>query len=75
MEHAPLSLDLRMEKKRRRTKVGVFCIVSGVILLAIGAFGLLRGGAQVLGVWGLIMGAVVLATGIYTLYRAATSRW
>jgi drug/metabolite transporter (DMT)-like permease len=75
METAPLSLDLRMEKKRRRTKVGIACIVAGVILLAIGGFGLLRGGADILGVWGLVMGVALVGTGGYTLRRAATSRW
>jgi hypothetical protein len=75
MEQAPLSLHLRMERKRRRTRVGTFCVVAGVALLGIGGFGLLRGGAEVLGVWGLAMGAALVATGGYTLRRAATSRW
>ncbi len=75
MEPAPLSLDLRMEKKRRRTKVGIFCLVAGVALLGIGGFGLSRGGADILGVWGLVTGVALVGTGAYTLKRAATSRW
>ena len=74
-EPAPLSLDLRMEKKRRRTRVGIFCIVAGVILLLIGGFGLSRGGADVLGFWGLGMGAALVGMGAYTWRRAVTSRW
>src|SRR5262249_41370078 len=75
MESAPLARDLRMEKKRRPTKVGISCIVAGVILLGIGGFGLMRGGADILGVWGLLMGAALVATGAYTMYRASTQRW
>jgi hypothetical protein len=75
MEPAPLSLDLRMEKKRRRTKVGIFCLVVGVVSLGIGGFGLARGGADILGVWGLVMGVALVGTGAYMLKRAATERW
>jgi hypothetical protein len=75
MEPAPLSLDLRMEKKRRRTKVGISCLIAGVIMLGVGGFGMSRGGADILGVWGLIMGVALVGTGAYTLKRAATERW
>ncbi|HTM46069.1 MAG TPA: hypothetical protein VL137_14005 [Polyangiaceae bacterium] len=64
-----------MEKKRRRTKVGISCIVAGVLLLGVGAFGMMSSGAAVLGVWGLIMGVLLIGTGAFTLRRAATSRW
>jgi hypothetical protein len=75
MEPAPLSLDLRMEKKRRRTKVGIFCLVAGVAMLGIGGFGVARGGADILGVWGLVMGVALVGTGGYMLKRATTERW
>lgn len=75
MEPAPLSLDLRMEKKRRRTKVGISCVVAGVAALGVGILGLTRGGAYILGVWGLVMGVALVATGAYMLKRATTERW
>ncbi|HEY3235085.1 MAG TPA: hypothetical protein VGJ84_10220 [Polyangiaceae bacterium] len=75
MEEQPLSLDLRTEKKRRRTRVGTACVAFGAGLSALGAFAFIRGGAEILGIWGLGFGAGLLVVGVVTLRKAATSRW
>ncbi len=72
-EHYPVSLSmpLRLEAKKKRTRLGVILLVIGLPLLALGIFGFLRGGAMMLGVWGSAFGAALLCTGAVVLKKAS----
>ena len=66
-----LSMPLRMEAKKKRTRVGVSVLCVGVPVLGLGLYGFIRGGAMILGVWGTVFGVALIATGIAVLMKAA----
>lgn len=70
----PLSLPLRMEAKRKRSRLGAVAITLGVVLLALGIYGFARGGAELLGLWGVGFGLGATAVGIVLVRKAAAAR-
>lgn len=66
----PVSMPLRMEAKRKKTRLGIIAICVGVPALGAGVFGFARGGAEMLGVWGVGLGVIMIAVGIVMLKKA-----
>ncbi len=69
----PLSLPLRMEAKRKRTRAGIAGLVIGVPITGLGIFGFMRGGAEILGLWGVIFGPLAIFVGVFYLIKASKS--
>lgn len=67
----PVSLPLRLEAKRKKTRLGILGIALGVPLLGAGVFGFARGGAEMLGIWGVGLGVILIAIGIVMLKKAS----
>jgi len=70
----PMSLPLRMEAKRKKTRAGAAFLVIGLLLLSLGIFGFARGGAEMLGIWGTALGVGLSALGVFILVGASKAR-
>ncbi len=71
---SPLSLPIRMEAKRRKSRAGIAALVLGIIFLALGIYGFAIGGAELLGLWGLVFGIGASGAGITILVKASKTR-
>ena len=67
----PLSLPIRMAKKRQRTKTGTLVVVLGTALLAGGGYNFTVRGSELIAGWLTLMGVGALALGISLLVRAS----
>ena len=71
---SPLSLPLRMEAKKKRSRLGYIALAVGIPLTGLGIFGFARGGAEMLGIWGVGFGLGATALGIAILVKGAKTR-
>ena len=69
----PLSLPIRLERKKKRTRLGIMALVAGSILLAAGGYNFTVKGSELLAGWLTLMAAGALALGLSSLRRAAKS--
>jgi len=70
----PLSLPIRMDRKRKRTRVGVGGTVIGVGFLSWAGYTFTISGSELIATYLTIVGAGALAMGITQLVRASKSR-
>ncbi len=70
----PLSLPIRMEKKRKRTKVGVTATTVGLLLLGGAGYNLTHTGSEVIAVYMSILAVALLVAGVSLLVRASKDR-
>ena len=66
-----LSLPIRMDRKRRQTRVGIAGLVAGIPLLGGAAYNFTISGSEAIAGYLAIMGAGALGVGITMLVRAA----
>lgn len=66
-----LSLPIRMEKKRKRTRVGTAALVVAAPFLAGAGYNFTIRGSELIAVWLTLMGLGALAVGITSLRRAS----
>ncbi len=66
-----LSLPIRMEKKRKRTRFGTIALIAGVAMLGGTAYNLTRSGTEVIAIYLGILGIALLAIGITQFTKAS----
>ena len=66
-----LSLPIRMDRKRRRTRAGVAGVVAGVAFLSGAAYKFMGTGSEFIAIYLTVMGVGLLGVGITALRRAA----
>jgi hypothetical protein len=66
-----LSLPIRMEKKRKRTKAGVAAEIVGAALLSAGIYNFTRSGSELIAVYLTVMAVGLLVVGLSVLLRSA----
>jgi len=71
---APLSLPIRMEKKRKRTQAGAAATTIGVLLLGGAGYNLTRSGSEVIAIYMAVLAIPLLAMGVSLLVRAKQNR-
>ena len=67
----PMSLPIRMAKKRQRTKTGIIVVSLGTLLLAGGGYNFTVRGSELIAGWLTVMAVAVLSLGISLLVRAS----
>lgn len=70
----PLSLPIRMDRKRRRTKAGVAGVIAGLAFLSAAGYEFTISGSETIGIYLTLMGAGLFGVGITALVRALKSR-
>jgi hypothetical protein len=71
---APLSLPIRMEKKRKRTKAGVAATTVGILLLGGSGYNLTQSGSEVIAIYMAVLAVPLILGGISLLARASKDR-
>ncbi len=66
-----LSLPIRLEKKRKRTRAGTIALCAGIAMLGGTAYNLSRSGTEVIALYLGILGAALLGIGITQFVRAS----
>ncbi len=66
-----LSLPIRLDKKRKRTRTGGLAVVIGVGLLAGTVYNLTRSGTEVIAVYLAVLALPLLSIGITQLVKAS----
>ena len=70
----PLSLAIRMDRKRKRIKIGIIAMTAATALLAGGAYNFTISGSELIAGWLTAVGVGVLALGITLLARSSKQR-
>jgi hypothetical protein len=70
----PLSLPIRMEQKRKRTRTGIIALIAGVALLGGAAYNFADTGSELIAIYLTVMGVLPLVLGVTLLVRASRSR-
>ena len=70
----PLSLPIRMDRKRRRVRAGIAGLVAGAALLSGAGYNFTIRGSELIAIYLTVLGTGVLAVGITVLMRASRSR-
>jgi hypothetical protein len=65
-----LSLPIRLEKKRKRTKAGVAAEIVGAALLSAGVYNFTRSGSELIAAYLTVMAVALLVVGLAVLLRA-----
>lgn len=69
-----LSLPIRMEKHRKRTRAGIAAEVVGVALLCAGIYNFTKSGSELIAAYLTVMAAGFLVVGLVVLRRPATTQ-
>ena len=69
-----LSMPIRMEKKRKRTRFGILALVGAVGFVVGAAFNFQRSGSVLIAIYLSIFAAILLATGVTQLITASKMR-
>jgi hypothetical protein len=69
-----LSLPIRIEKQRKRTRAGVAAEVAGAILLGAGLYNFTKSGSELIAVYLTVMATGLLVLGLTVLLRAAKTQ-
>lgn len=67
-----LSLPIRMEKKRKRTKVGTMALVAGCGALAGAVYNFTGSGSELIATYLSVLALILLGVGTYQLKKAAS---
>jgi hypothetical protein len=70
----PLSLPIRMEQKKKRTRTGTATLIAGLALLGGAAYNFTQPGYELIAIYLTAIGLIPLALGITLLVRASRSR-
>ena len=70
----PLSLPIRMDRKRRRTKAGIAGVIAGVAFLSAAGYEFTITGSETIAIYLTLMGVGLFGVGMTTLIRAIKSR-
>ena len=70
----PLSLPIRMAKKKKQRKLGTVALVAGIGLLAFGGYNFTIRGSELIAGWLSLMALGALVLGIAQLRKASVSR-
>ncbi|MBN1606850.1 MAG: hypothetical protein JW940_09455 [Polyangiaceae bacterium] len=65
-----LSLPIRMEKKRKRTKAGIAAEVVGAALLSAGIYNFTKSGSELIATYLTVMAVALLVVGLTVLLRS-----
>jgi len=65
-----LSLPIRMEKKRKRTKAGVAAEIAGAALLGAGIYNFTKSGSELIAIYLTVMAVALLVLGLSVLLRS-----
>ena len=65
-----LSLPIRMEKKRKRTKAGVAAEIAGAAFLSAGIYNFTQSGSELIAAYLTVMAVALLVVGLTVLLRS-----
>jgi hypothetical protein len=71
---APLSLPIRMDRKRKRTRTGIGGVIAGTLLLGGAGYNFTISGSELIAIYLTVLGVGALGLGIGLLVRASRSR-